>query len=221
MGEHKHKKRRTSGSSRKRSRSWTTVLIVLAVVGAVIGIDVIQNNQKSPLSNFVTQKTKGNEGAPIKIVEFLDFQCSHCKNGSEFLRESMMLHPDLIQLTLKYYPLGQLNSSMSAYYAECAARQEKFWDMHDKLFETQDDWRTLLKIKPFFNRLVADIGLDQAKFDSCVDSKSVKSTVSKDKAVGDSYSLRSTPTYFINGEMIVGVHSLKKVINEYIEKEGL
>ena len=218
MGEHKYKMKKSAGASSRHSRSFLTAFIVVAVVAAVIAIDMMQGKSQDGLANFVPERTKGAEGAPVGIVEFLDFQCSHCRDGSLLLKELMAQHPGSIRISLKYYPLGQLNSSMSAYYAECAAQQGKFWDMHDKLFAAQDEWRTLLRIKPFFNELAAGIGLDQAVLDKCVESGKTKKTVERDKALGEAYSVRSTPTYFVNDKMIVGIHSLKKELDELMNK---
>ena len=217
MGEHKQKRSLAGGRpATKRSRPLITAVIVVAVAGSVIAIDMWQNNNTSPFDDFIPERSKGVEAAPVKIVEFIDFQCSHCKEGAGVLKELMALHQDKIRLTMKYYPLGQLNSSMSAYYAECAARQGKFWAMHDALLETQDEWRSIIRVKPLFDRLATEAGLDQAALDACVESNKTKKTVAKDRALGDSYQVRSTPSYFLNGEMVVGVHSLKKKLDDLI-----
>jgi len=220
MGQHKHKTGSGGGkTSPNKSRNVATTVVILLVVAAVIGIDVKQRNNRPALANFVPQRTKGEANAPIKIVEFVDFQCSHCKDGMKKLKELMAAHPKDILLTLKYYPLGQLNSSMSAYYAECAGHQGKFWEMADRLFETQDEWRTLLKIKPSFDKLASEVGLDPQKMAECVESKSVKKIVSSDLAIGEANQVRSTPTYFINGEMTVGVFSMEKAVADILGKE--
>jgi protein-disulfide isomerase len=219
MGEHKHRKTNAAAPASRRSRSMVTLFIVVAVVAAVIGIDLWQNNSASPLNNFVSERSMGHAQAPVKIVEFLDFQCSHCKDGAGVLKEWSALHPDKIRLTLKYFPLGQINSSLSAYYAECAAAQGKFWEMADKLFETQDEWRTDIRVKPVFDRMAQEIGLDQQELDVCLESGRTKKTVAQEKTLGESHSVRSTPTYFINGEMVVGVPSLKKKLIDLIGKQ--
>ncbi|HLF17927.1 MAG TPA: thioredoxin domain-containing protein [Candidatus Omnitrophota bacterium] len=219
MGEHKFKKSQPSSYKSKRSRSVATTVIVLAAIVIIIVMDVMQRKDSSPLIQFAPERTKGAEGSPLKIVEFFDFQCPMCKKGSDMLKEYMAQYPQGIQLTAKYYPLGELNSFMSAYYAECAARQGKFWDMHDQLFATQDEWRTLLRILPYFDKLSQSIGLNVDEMNQCIERKDVKKLVAQEKAMGESRFVKSTPTYFINGEMVVGIRALEDYLKEYFEKE--
>jgi len=222
MGEHKISRKRAVPYKAKKARSTITTVIVLLAVIVVLAIDIFQRQDRSPMAeaNFEPQRTRGSAQAPLKIVEFVDFQCAQCAKGADVLKEFIEKYPEAIQLTVKYFPLGELNSTISAYYGECAARQGKFWELLDRMFKEQEDWRTLLRVKQYLDKLVTDAGLDMGEMEKCVERKDVKTLVEKERAMGESYFIKSTPSYFINGELVVGVHALREHLEKYFEKKS-
>jgi protein-disulfide isomerase len=111
-----------------------------------------------------------------------------------------------IKFTFKYYPVvdqGNIGEShWAAYAAECANEQGKFWEYHDKLFV---EWRGEFVgtyTKSNLKKYAADIGLDTAKFNQCLDSERTKSIVDADAAEAKRTGVRYTPTFFVNGKQI-------------------
>ena len=102
----------------------------------------------------------------------------------------------------------------SALWAQCAARQDKFWIMHDLLFDRQPQWQTLPDPEFFFRTLAGQSGLDTAALESCVRDPRTREVVMADKLLGESRFIRSTPTYFINGKMTVGVEALRNKLED-------
>lgn len=114
-----------------------------------------------------------------------------------------------MKFTYKYYPVVDLaaqrgvnESHWSAYAAECANRQGKFWQYHDKLF---DEWRgefvgtyTKANLKKF----AADLGLDTATFNRCVDNDETASVIQAEIAEANRTGIRGTPTFLINGRQL-------------------
>ncbi len=84
---------------------------------------------------------KGASNPKVTIIEYSDFQCPFCKQANPTLAQVMKEYDGKVQIVFKDYPLSfHPHAQKTAEAASCAADQGKFWEMHDKLFETQDDW---------------------------------------------------------------------------------
>jgi protein-disulfide isomerase len=114
-----------------------------------------------------------------------------------------------VKYTYKYYPVVDLaaqrgvnESHWAAYAAECANRQGKFWQMYDKLFS---EWRGEFAgtyTKANLKKFGADIGLDTATFNKCVDNDETKPVIDADMAEVNRLGISGTPTFMINGRML-------------------
>jgi protein-disulfide isomerase len=82
--------------------------------------------------------------------------------------------------------------------AECAGEQGKFWEMHDALFESQQQWSGKADAEDTFASLAADLGLNEGKFESCLDSGTYASRVDTDYQEGLSAGVTGTPAFMIN-----------------------
>jgi protein-disulfide isomerase len=92
-----------------------------------------------------------------------------------------------------------VNAQPAAEAAECAHEQGKFWEMHDKLFENQDALSA-----DAYTQWTAELGLDTDQFTACIDSRKYQSEVQKDFTDGVAAGVTGTPTFFINGQKLVG-----------------
>jgi len=156
---------------------------------------------------------------PLRILEFVDFQCPECARGSKLIRSYILRYPKSIFLAVKYYPLGELNSMVSALYGECAAQQGKFWQMHDSLFDRQRQWRTLREASSFLNGIARDAHLNINELELCMKGDDAQSVISAERMLGESHFVKSTPTYFVNDEMVVGVEALREQLEVFFDKE--
>lgn len=205
----------------KISKTITSVLLILICVGAVFGAKLMINRLKQNASPDSFAKIKGNEDAPVKIVEFLDFQCPACAQGAQYLKEIMEKHPTAIRLELKYYPLAMhQHGEISARYAECAVRQGKFWPFHDLVMARQGNWKRLTDVRPAFDAIAKEVNLNVPALHACVPEEFVGAVIEKNKAEGTALGIRSTPTYFINGAMVVGKQSLDSEISKFLKENG-
>lgn len=158
----------------------------------------------------------GNANAPVKIVEFSDYQCPFC---ARFYSNTL---PDLkknfidtgkVKFVYRDYPLGFHEDAQKAAEAtECAEDQGKFWEMHDKIFDNQRaiDVNSL-------KTYASELGLDTDQFNSCLDSGKYASEVQKDLSDGQAAGVSGTPTFFINGKKLVGAQpyeAFEQVINQ-------
>jgi protein-disulfide isomerase len=193
------------------------MLVVVFCVVVVVSVKLTLAYLKPELSQASYARGKGNPQAPVQVTEFMDFQCPACANGSLFLSQYVQKYPDRLYLQVKHFPLTNVHSHAfrSARYAECAARQGKFWDYHDRLVARQEEWARLINADVVFQQIAQEIGLDFKQLESCLQDETIQATILKDKADGESRGVESTPTYFVNGKMVVGTKSLNSELLSY------
>jgi protein-disulfide isomerase len=156
---------------------------------------------------------RGNPKAPVKIVEFSDYECPYCKKGEEAVAQVMKEYGDRVQLYYRDFPLPfHKNARNAALAANCASAQGKFWEYHGKLFAIDELSTEKMKAT------AGDLGLDQAKFNACFDNQEFKAAVDKDMEDGQSVGVTGTPTFFVNGRVLTGAQPFE-AFKEVIEEE--
>jgi len=137
----------------------------------------------------------------ISMVIFSDYQCPFCERGYQTEKLIKEKYGSDLTIYFKDFPLTNIHqyAEKAAEGAECASDQGKFWEYHNKLFENQAKL-TLDDLKQY----AKDLNLDTTKFNTCLDSGSKTSKVKSDQDEGIKFGVQGTPTYYINGEQIVG-----------------
>jgi predicted DsbA family dithiol-disulfide isomerase len=142
----------------------------------------------------------GPADAPLKIVEFYDYGCPHCKVFSPLLAETQKAYPNDLTLYYKQFPLpGHPDSKGAAQAALAAARQGKFHEMHDMLFANQMPGG---QVKSKLDEYAGKIGLDPKKY--AADYEAAAPQVAADVAEGEANQIEATPAIFINGREYKG-----------------
>lgn len=144
----------------------------------------------------------GPEDAPVVIVEFSDFQCPYCTRFRDQTLDTLLdEYGDQIRFVYRDFPLTQMHQqALGAHIAaECAADQEMFWEMHDAIFDNQNQLDT-----ESLRRYAEDLGLDMDTFNDCLEDEAHHDEVLADLTEGQSYGVRGTPSFFINGRPLVG-----------------
>jgi len=144
---------------------------------------------------------RGPKEAPVSIVEFSDFRCPFCKAVVPTLKQLAAQYSDRVRWVFRDFPIPALHpdAPLAHEAARCAGEQGKFWPYHDVLFErAADASATALK------QYAAEIGADRAAFDQCLDGHKYQAAVNADIEAGSKVGVNGTPTFFINGEMLVG-----------------
>jgi protein-disulfide isomerase len=158
--------------------------------------------------------TKGPDSAPVKIVEFSDFQCPYCNKGGSNMKEAAAQFGDQVQIIFKHYPLPLHKQAPAAGKAAMAAgEQGKFWEMYKLLFDNQSK----LKQPGIFDELAKELGLNMAKFKKDMQNPEYQKQIDADMKQGQAVGVRGTPAFFINGTRIVGAQLVAKFKTE-IEK---
>lgn len=137
----------------------------------------------------------GPKEAKVIIVEYADFRCTHCAAVSPMLERLVKRYKGKVALYFKPYPLKIPGPSLdTAHAALAAARQGKFWPMHDALFGNRNDHDDA-----GLRKLAAKVGLDLARFDADMKDRSLLRLVERSKIEGIRLGLKGTPTLYFNG----------------------
>lgn len=143
---------------------------------------------------------KGNPKAKVVIVEFADFECPFCREVSKELKVVSRKFGDDVAIYYKHFPLGgHKNGELAARASVAAQNQDRFWPMHDMLFEHQ---KSLSEAKII--QLAASIGLNMEKFKRDLTSPMTIAKVQADRKEGEDANLTGTPTLFMNGVRYMG-----------------
>ena len=175
----------------------------------------------------------GNSNAPITIIEFSDFQCPFCakfhiqtlpKIMDEYIKEGK------VKLVFRDFPIQSIHSNalLASVAAECANEQGKFKEMHDKLFENQNEWnnKNTDNVIILFNQYSSEMGIEKEEFDSCLKNEKYIKEIQKDLDDGRAYGVTGTPGFFIGNDKIgfielKGAHpfeNFKNIIDVQLKK---
>lgn len=148
--------------------------------------------------------SKGPLDAPVVIIEFSDYQCYYCGVfARETLHPLLELYGDQIRFVYRDFVFYGPVSLQAAVAAECANEQNAFWSYHDLLFEFQDELSRDRMVD-----LARSIGLDMDRFSACLENPVMEDKVKADTEEGLRLDVRGTPTFFINGRILVGAAPL-------------
>ncbi len=147
-----------------------------------------------------TRPYVGPDNAKVTIVEFSDFQCPFCQRAYPTVEQFMKYYDGKVKLVFMEFPLTQIHpyAQKAAEAAECAADQGAFWDYHDQNFEAKTLTVDDLKAR------AAGLGLDTAKFNTCLDTGAKAALVSSQEDAGSQAGVQGTPAFLINGELTSG-----------------
>jgi protein-disulfide isomerase len=144
---------------------------------------------------------RGQQNAPVMFEEFSDFQCPTCGAMHAVVKQLVEKYPTQVGVAFRNFPLRELHkhAAEAARAAEAAAMQDKFWEMHDILYEHQKEWSEPDDARTLFIGYAKSLGLDVPRFTSDLDSSIVSMRVVADERRGMALGIHATPTFFING----------------------
>jgi protein-disulfide isomerase len=158
----------------------------------------------------------GAKDAKVTIVEYSDFQCPYCAQGSQRLRDIKKKYGNKVKIAFKNFPLPFHNHAEQAAVAALCANEQNtdlFWKMHDEMFANQDALD-----KEGLKGMAKKVGLKVDAFETCLNENRHLAQVQADMAEGRKIKVKSTPTFFVNGQLIQGALPLE-VFTELIDEQ--
>lgn len=161
----------------------------------------------------------GPASAPVVIVEWADFECPFCGKAAPILHDLVQAYPGQVRIIFKHYPLSvHKYADKAARAAVAAQRQDKFWEMHERLFGTHAAGKDLEESS--IKRIAAELRLDTKKFEEDWASEATADVVARDRKQADSLQLSGTPWIYVNGRHFdFTIFDLTRDLDEWIELE--
>jgi protein-disulfide isomerase len=192
-------------------------LIIIIVLGAAVAgtwIFLRSSRESKPPANTSTTEpgaeppgaepphVRGNANAPVTLEEFADFQCPSCGAYYPELKKIEAEFGDKLRVIFRERPLvpPHDHALMAAQAAEAAGLQDRFWEMHDKLYENQTAWSEAKDLVPIFVDYAKQIGLDTDRFMKDLNGEKVATRIFQDGKRVHFLNVNSTPTFFVNGK---------------------
>lgn len=160
---------------------------------------------------------RGKADAPITIIEYSDYQCPFCQRHEKTMQQVLKDFPNDVRLVYRHFPLSSIHpfAQKASEAAECAGKQNKFWEMHDQLFLLGESAAGLSL--EGMKKLAVDLKLDTNKFNTCLDQGETASIVNQQYQDGGAAGVSGTPANFVNGQLLEGAlpyDSFKQAIEQ-------
>lgn len=190
------------------------ILAILVIVLGYLFYNWINRPNPAYEKNRVVgeeDNVRGNFDAKVTIIEYADFQCPACAFYSALIKELEKQMEGDVRVVFRHFPLTSIhkNAISAALAAEAAGRQDKFWEMHDVLFQAQSEWENADDPKEIFEGYAEALGLDMQQYRKDYESSELSEKVKKDLDLALELGLNATPTFFVNGRRIRNPGSLE------------
>jgi len=176
---------------------------------------------REPLIPLDDDPVLGSPDAPVTIIEYSDYLCPFC---SRFVLETMPLIEEeyidngQVKLVFRDFPLHGQPAVVAAVVAECAGAQDKFWEMHVLLFDRMEEWPQGEDILATFRGYAEEIEIDGDEFVNCYKLGTPVEGIQEDYNLGVQDGVTGTPTFLINGTLVVGAQPFEE-FQRVIEEE--
>ena len=188
------------------------IIITTVVVAAVVGGALLLRSRQvrnsfiavpGPQSGTEPER-KLPDAVVVTLEEFGDYQCPPCGALHPSLKKLKAEFGSNLNFVFRNLPLTTIhkNALVAAEAAEAARMQDRFWEMHDLLYENQDLWKDDINPKTIFLKFAADLGLDTARFARDMDDKQVKLRIETDQDAAAELGINGTPTVLIDGRQL-------------------
>lgn len=223
-------------------KAWAVFAIIIA---AIFG-GVIWNNNQARLdisditkeasmairqaeerNGNIGDRVKGNPQAKVVLIEYGDFQCGPCKSVHPSLKEAVQKYPEHVALIYRNFPISSShpNARAAAAAAEAAGQQGKYWEMHDLIYDRQDQWSSAQanERNAIFTDYAKQLGLNEQQFTDDMAKPEVTKKINFDTALARLNQVQGTPTIFLNGETLKlnDTSSITTAVEEALKKQGV
>ena len=203
---------------------WGTIIVIMLIMGGIYWAET-SNHAAAPNSSKPTSHIEGQGKDNVTLVEYGDYECPYCGQYFPIVKQVVALYSPYIYFQFRNLPLTQIhqNAFAGARAAEAAALQNKFWQMHDMLYQNQSQWVSSPDPEPIFVIYAKQLGLNTAKFKQDFASTQVNNSINADvTAFTATKGQEATPTFFLDGKQIQpaeSVASFAQYLNATIQKK--
>jgi protein-disulfide isomerase len=145
------------------------------------------------------------------VMEFGDFECPQCGRFSTLTEPDLrkrLVQTGTVYFTYYDFPIKEIhkNTEAASNAAACADEQGKFWQMHDRLFDAQDQWNQEATDNPgpIFSKFAGDLGLNAVQWQSCYDARKYQKRINGNLAEGLRHKVNATPSFIIGDKLYTG-----------------
>jgi protein-disulfide isomerase len=212
-------------------------LAVVAIAGGAFIWRSVGGKRQAPLTTETLAPlaagprgvTMGSDSAPVEVMEFSDFECPWCGQFANIQMADVrarLLTPGKVKWRFMNYMItGHTKSPYAHLAAACANQQGRFWQIHDLIYQHQDEWVSERNPLTKLGDYAREAGVDMDRYNKCVEDRAAWGRVLADKAMGDSLGVNGTPTFFIGGRQWRGsaaptVDQLVAVVDSQIAARG-
>jgi protein-disulfide isomerase len=154
-------------------------------------------------------RTKGRSNAPITVYEMADFQCPACRDFALTTLPAIerdFIRTGKVRWVFVNFPLTQIhrNAIAAAQVAMCAGRQNKFWAMHDALYQRQPQWASLDQPWPALISLADSAGVQHDLLVTCLNTRATVDEINRDAQGSARTGASGTPSFYIEGGLADG-----------------
>lgn len=169
-------------------------------------IDTNSIQPASAASGNIADHVFGKADSKVLLIEYGDFQCPGCGSVHPTVKKLSEKYKDQMAFVFRNFPITSKhpNARAAAAAVEAAGLQNKYWEMHNKIFESQNAWGSLgaNERTKFFTDYAAELELDKDKFTSDLASSTVNQKISFDQALGKKAGANATPTFILDGKQL-------------------
>ena len=183
-------------------------------------------SQRQPADTAGATRPNVKVSSPVVLEEYGDYQCPPCGQLYPELKEIEKEYGNQVQIVFHHFPLMKIhkNALMAAHAAEAAHNQNKFWEMHDRLYRNQKEWSELDDPRPVFIDYAKQLGLKIDQFTNDLGSNMIDQRISADLQRGSAMGVTGTPTVFLDSRLInyqaTNLEGLRRGINILLEQKA-
>jgi len=153
-------------------------------------------------------RTKGSPTAPVTVYEMSDFQCPYCAQFALTIFPTLdaeYIQTGKVRWIFVNFPLPMHDNAVSAaQVAMCAAKQNKFWPVHDLLFRNQKVWAPLEAPGEYLLTFADSASLDKTAFQECLTTGATRAAIESDAQAAVRSGAKSTPSFYVEGGIMAG-----------------
>ena len=189
------------------------IIVLAAIIVGFVAIVLLSRSAG-------TDDVYDNLNSKVTLTEYVDFQCEACYAFYPTVKEVKEKYKDTVKFEIKYFPISSSHSNAlaAAAAAQAAAKQGKFFEMHDMLFERQKSWENMSTERTAtFESYAKEIGLDIAQYNTDLASAETKAIINADLAEVKKLGGDGTPTFALNGKKIENPANTVEAISRVLD----